>query len=106
MAFPQGLPPTDVTVHPTMVYEAIALLPIAFVLFGMRQRQVVDRSVVGAYLVMTALVRFLIQWLRVYEPFAGPLGFAHIAAMIVIAVGLYLLLTPPPPASAPARARR
>ncbi|MBA3638439.1 MAG: prolipoprotein diacylglyceryl transferase [Acidobacteriota bacterium] len=95
IAFPEGLPPTDVPVHPTMVYESLALLPIAFVLFGMRRRQVVDRSVVGAYLVMTALVRFLIQWLRVYEPFAGPLGFAHIAAMIVIAAGLYLLLTPP-----------
>ena len=32
----------------------------------MRGRKVVDRSVVGAYLVMTALVRFLIQWIRVY----------------------------------------
>lgn len=106
MSFPKGLPPTDVPVHPTMVYEAIALLPIAFVLFGMRRRQVVDRSVVGAYLVMTALVRFLIQWLRVYEPFAGPLGFAHTAALIVMAVGLYLLLTPPAAARTPARPRR
>ncbi|HYI30082.1 MAG TPA: prolipoprotein diacylglyceryl transferase [Bradyrhizobium sp.] len=105
VAFPEGLPPTDVRVHPTMVYEAIALLPIAAVLLWMRRRQVVDRSVVGAYLVMTALVRFLIQWIRVYEPFAGPFGFAHIAALLVMAFGLYLLLTPPPPAAQP-RGRR
>jgi hypothetical protein len=54
---------------------------------------------------MTALVRFLIQWIRVYEPFAGPFGFAHIAALLVMAFGLYLLLTPPPPAAQP-RGRR
>ena len=48
-AFPKGLPPIDVPVHPTMVYEAVALLPIAAVLFRMRGRKVVDRSVVGAY---------------------------------------------------------
>lgn len=96
MAFPAGLPPTDVPVHPTMVYEAIALLPIAALLFWMRRRRAEDRSVVGAYLVMTAFTRFLIQWIRVYEPFAGPLGFAHFAALAVMGVGLYLLLTPPP----------
>lgn len=105
IAFPQGLPPTDVPVHPTMVYEAIALVPIAAVLFSMRKRQVVDRSVLGAYLVMTALVRFVVQWLRVYEPFVGPFGFAHFASLAVVAVGIYLLLTPPHPARQ-VRARR
>ena len=105
VAFPQGLPPTEVTVHPTMMYEAVALMPIAAVLFAMRRREVEPRSVVGAYLVMTALVRFVIQWLRVYEPFLGPFGFAHLAAMAVVAVGFYLLLTPPP-AAAGARRRR
>ncbi len=105
VAFPQGLPPTDVPVHPTMIYEAIALLPIAAVLFSMRRREVVDRSVVGAYLVMTAFVRFVIQWLRVYEPFAGAFGFAHFASLAVMAVGLYLLLTPPA-ATVAARPRR
>jgi prolipoprotein diacylglyceryltransferase len=69
----------------------------------MRKREVVDRSVVGAYLVMTALVRFVIQWLRVYEPFVGPFGFAHFAALVVMAAGIYLLVTPP---AAPARSRR
>ena len=104
ISFPRGLPPVDVPVHPTMVYEAIALLPIAAVLVWMRGRNAVDRSVVGAYLVMTALVRFLIQWIRVYEPFAGPLGFAHIVAILVMVFGVYLLLTPP--ASEPRPRRR
>lgn len=96
IAFPEGLPPTDVPVHPTMVYEAVALVPIAALLFWMRRRRAADRSVVGAYLVMTAFTRFIIQWIRVYEPFVGPLGFAHLAALAALAVGVYLLLTPPP----------
>ena len=54
---------------------------------------------------MTALVRFVIQWIRVYEPFVGPLGFAHVVAMVVMGVGLYLLLTPPPAGRAPAPLR-
>lgn len=103
VAFPQGLPPTDVPVHPTMMYEAVALLPVAALLFRMRNRGVVDRSIVGVYLVMTALVRFLIQWLRLYDPFAGPFGFAHLAAIAAMAIGVYLLLTPPP--AAPVRPR-
>jgi phosphatidylglycerol:prolipoprotein diacylglycerol transferase len=95
IAFPEGLPPTDVPVHPTMVYESIALAPIAAVLFGLRRRGAEDRSVVGAYLVMTASTRFLIQWIRVYEPFVGPLGFAHLAALAAVTVGIYLLLSTP-----------
>ena len=94
IAFPQGLPPTDVPVHPTMVYEAIALLPIAAVLFRLRRRRADDRSIVGAYLVMTAFTRFLIQWIRVYDPVIGPLGFAHLAALAAMAAGIYFLLTP------------
>ena len=93
IAFPEGLPPTDVPVHPTMIYESVALLPIAAVLFSIRRRAVGDRAVVGAYLVMTALTRFVIQWIRVYEPVAGPLAFAHLAALAVTAAGIYLLVT-------------
>jgi hypothetical protein len=42
---------------------------------------------------MTALTRFAIQWIRVYEPVAGPLAFAHLAALAVTAAGIYLLVT-------------
>jgi phosphatidylglycerol:prolipoprotein diacylglycerol transferase len=94
LAFPEGLPPTEVPVHPTQIYEAAALVPIAAVLFRLRRRRAPDRAVVGMYLVLTASVRFLIQWIRVYEPVAGPLGFAHIAALLAIGAGAYLLRSP------------
>ena len=92
MAFPNGLPPTNVPVHPTQVYEAVALIPTAFVLFRMRRRGAGDRAVVGVYLLSTATLRFFIQWIRVYEPVLGPLGFAHVAALLAMAVGLWFIV--------------
>jgi phosphatidylglycerol---prolipoprotein diacylglyceryl transferase len=91
MAFPQGLPPTDVAVHPTQIYEAIALVPIAIWLVRLRRRAVPDAAVIGTYLLLTASVRFLIQWIRVYDPVVGPLGFAHLAALLAMAAGAWLL---------------
>lgn len=93
MAFPDGLPPTDVPVHPTQIYEALALVPIAVLLFRLRRSGATDRFVLGIYLVLAAGVRFLIQWIRVYEPVVGPLGVAHLAALCAMAVGAYLVLT-------------
>ena len=90
MAFPKGLPPTDVPVHPTQIYEAVALVPIALMLFRMRRRGAADHRVVGVYLLSTASVRFLIQWIRVYDPVLGPLGFAHVAALVAMAAGIWI----------------
>jgi len=95
IAFPEGLPPTDVPVHPTQIYEAVALVPIAALLFRMRRNGAHDRLVVGTYVVLAALTRFFIQWIRVYDPFVGRLGFAHLAALIAMAAGAYLLWTRP-----------
>jgi phosphatidylglycerol---prolipoprotein diacylglyceryl transferase len=105
MAFPQGLPPTDVAVHPTQIYEAIALVPIAIWLVRLRRRAVPDAAVIGTYLLLTASVRFLIQWIRVYDPVVGPLGFAHLAALLAMAAGAWLLVIAGPPPARPGTPR-
>lgn len=92
MAFPNGLPPTDVRVHPTQLYEALALAPIALMLFRMRQRRASDHTVVGTYLLSTAGLRFLIQWIRVYDPVFGSMGFAHVAALLTMVAGVLTLV--------------
>ena len=92
VAFPQGLPPTTVPVHPTQLYEAFALVPIALVLLRLRRQRASDRVVLGVYLVTTAAIRFGIQWIRVYEPVVGNLGFAHLGALSAMAVGIFLLV--------------
>ena len=50
VAFPQGLPPTTVPVHPTQLYEAAALVPLALLLVHWRRHGRTDHFVLGAYL--------------------------------------------------------
>src|SRR5687768_11768010 len=49
VAFPEGLPPTSVSVHPTQLYEAFALVPLAMLLFHWRREGRPDIVVLGGY---------------------------------------------------------
>lgn len=91
VAFPEGLPPTTERVHPTQLYETAALLVILWLLLRWRRQGRSDRFVLGAYLVATGLVRFAIEFLRWRQPIIGPFAVAHVAAAVVMAVGVVLL---------------
>ena len=93
VAFPEGLPPTTVPVHPTQIYEAIVLLPIAFLLIRWRRQGRSDRVVLGTYFVLAGLLRFLIEFVRVNERVIGPLTVAHVASLVAVAGGAALLYT-------------
>ena len=91
VAFPQGLPPTTVPVHPTQLYEAIALVPIAMMLIRWRRKGLDARTVLGRYLVAVGLLRFLIEFIRVNVRVIAGLTVAHLASLCVIVVGAALL---------------
>ena len=91
VAFPEGLPPTFVRVHPTQLYEMAALLPIAWLLIRWRRAGRSDTFVVGAYLVLAGTVRFAIEFLRVNVRVLGPLTVAHLGALAIIAIGFIML---------------
>ena len=93
IAFPEGLPPTFEVVHPTMIYEALALIPLAWVLIRARAREVPDRIVLGGYLASAGLIRFAVEFLRINERVVGPLSVAHVAALVAVAAGGSLLVT-------------
>lgn len=92
VAFPEGLPPTTVPVHPTQLYEMLALLPLAWVLVRWRRQGRSDRFVLGWYLVGAGSVRFLIEFLRTRESLVGPLAVAHLFAFLAVCAGAVLLL--------------
>ena len=92
IAFPEGLPPTDVAVHPTMMYEAIALVPLAWILIRLRRAGAADAFVLGTYLAGAGLIRFALEFLRINERVLGPLSVAHMAALLAITLGAALLL--------------
>jgi phosphatidylglycerol---prolipoprotein diacylglyceryl transferase len=95
LAFPEGLPPTDVPVHPTQLYEAVPLVVLALRLLRWRRAGVADRLVLARYLLLAGALRFGIEFLRVHEPFVGGLAVAHVAALIAIALGTGLMLFRP-----------
>jgi phosphatidylglycerol:prolipoprotein diacylglycerol transferase len=92
IAFPQGLPPTSAPVHPTQIYEALALVPLAILLFRWRRQGRADAFVLGAYLLLAGAIRFAIEFLRVNECVVGPFSVAHLASMVVIVLGVALVL--------------
>lgn len=96
VAFPEGLPPTSIPVHPTQLYEMAALLPIVWLLVRWRRQGRPDIFVLGAYLAATGSVRFVIEFLRVHLPFVGPFAVAHVFSLVAIGVGVVLLASSHP----------
>lgn len=92
IAFSEGLPPTSAPVHPRQIYEALALVPLAILLFRWRGQRRADAFVLGAYLLAAGAIRSAIEFLRVNERVVGPFSGAHLASMVVIVLGLALVL--------------
>ena len=91
VAFPRGLPPTDVPVHPTQLYEAIPLVGLAVLLTRLRAAGTPDRRVFGIYLLLAGLLRFAIEFLRVDERVLLGLSVAHLASLGAMLAGAALL---------------
>jgi phosphatidylglycerol---prolipoprotein diacylglyceryl transferase len=92
VAFPEGLPPTNVPVHPTQLYEAIALVGIAWALLQWRRADVDDRVVLGRYFVLAGLTRFAIEFIRVNARLVGPLTLAHLISIVLVTIGTVMIL--------------
>jgi phosphatidylglycerol:prolipoprotein diacylglycerol transferase len=93
VAFPRGLPPTTVPVHPTQLYETLALSVVVWLLLAWRRRGVADRVVFGRYLVLAGAVRFLIEFVRVNLPVLGPLTLAQVISACLVIGGAVLIVT-------------
>jgi len=72
IAFPKGAPPTELTVHPTQLYEVAWLLLVGALLWRRRRT---SPFLFGEYLAAAAVGRFAIEFLRINNPLA--LGFTQ-----------------------------
>ena len=92
MGYPHGVVPTGpgVTVHPTPVYETLAMLAVFAVLYRMASRPQPGWYVFGWFLVLQGVERFLVEFLRLNPDFAlgltGPqwIGVASAVAGVVV----------------------
>lgn len=95
VAFPEGLPPTTVPVHPTQLYESIGLAALAAILIAWRRAGVADLVVLGRYLVLAAALRFAVEFVRVHDTVALGLAPAHWLSLAIASVGVAVLATAP-----------
>lgn len=91
VAFPNGLPPTDVPVHPTQIYEAVFLGWLAWLLIREERRGVSDSHILGHYMILAGGFRFLLEFIRVNEPVLFGFTVAQILAFILAATGAVLI---------------
>jgi len=87
--------PLNLAVHPTQLYEAGAEAIIFGVLYRWYGRHGRDGAVIGLYLILYSVVRFLVEFVREHQqenPFGGPLSAAQWIALALICVGGWLLV--------------
>jgi prolipoprotein diacylglyceryltransferase len=66
-------------------------MPIAWLLFRLRRQRADDRLVLGSYLIVTSVVRFLIEFIRVNERVALGLTVAQWACLGLVVIGVWLV---------------
>ena len=90
VAFPRGLPPTTVPVHPTQLYETGGLAVIAWALIRWRRNGISDTIVFARYLVLAGGLRFVIEFVRINVRIAGAFTLAQLIAGAIVVLGLVL----------------
>lgn len=100
MSFPNGLVPTTQRVHPTPIYELLAAILFIWILWrlGSRQlpavtfsaKQLPAGSVFAAYLALTGIARFLVEFIRINPRSFLGMSNAQVASILSLIVGLGL----------------
>lgn len=102
---PDASPTTVLAVHPTQLYEVIAMLAAFMVLWAWRRRDRPLGWLFGVYLVFAGIERFLVEVLRAKDDrFLGPFTVAQLTSGLVVAVGIAIagrLAQAPNPAPPP-----
>ncbi len=90
MAYPDGAVPTTVKVHPTPIYETLAMGLLAYALWALRDRVRVG-ALFAAYLVGAGVERFLVEFLRRNTETAAGLTTPQFESLVMAAVGVLWL---------------
>jgi len=90
MAYPDGTVPTTEEVHPTPVYETLAMGVVAWFLWR-RRHTLPPGGLFALYLVLAGAERFLVEFLRRNEDTALGLTTAQLESIALMAAGLVWL---------------
>jgi phosphatidylglycerol:prolipoprotein diacylglycerol transferase len=91
MAFPNGIEPTFVPVHPTPLYELAAGLLIGAWLWWRGGKPHGTGAIVGQYLVLSGIARFLVEFIRRNPKVLFGLSNAQLASLGSVVAGIVLI---------------
>jgi phosphatidylglycerol:prolipoprotein diacylglycerol transferase len=90
MSYPDGTVPTDVKVHPTPVYETLAMGAVALLLWQLRDR-VRPGVLFALYLVLAGIERLLVEFIRRNDDLALGLTLPQLISVgMIVAGGVWL----------------
>ena len=92
MSFPHGIEPTLVRVHPTPLYELAAGLLIGWWLWRRGGRPHRTGAIVGQYLVLSGVARFLVEFIRRNPKVLWGLSNAQLASAGSVVAGIALIV--------------
>jgi phosphatidylglycerol:prolipoprotein diacylglycerol transferase len=84
--------PIDVRVHPAPVYETLAYGAVFLILWSLRRGRYPDGTMLWLYLVLSGIVRFAVEFVRVNPKVVYGLSEAQLISLALIAVGVIQLL--------------
>ena len=91
MAYPDGTEPTATPVHPTPVYETLAMGLVALVLWRLRDR-LTNGLLFALYLLLSGTERFLVEFIRRNSDVALGLTQAQLISLVMMIAGAAWLL--------------
>ena len=91
IAFPNGLPPTNIAVHPTQLYEMSAYFIIFFYLRHRKRNQTFSGEIIFEYLFLGGLSRFMVEFIRTNTKYIFGLSGAQYLSILMMAIGAYQL---------------
>ena len=89
IAFPKGLPPTDITVHPTQLYEMAAYFSIFFYLRYRKRNQQFKGEIIFEYLFLGGFARFMVEFIRTNTKYLFDLSGAQYLSILMMGIGAY-----------------
>jgi phosphatidylglycerol---prolipoprotein diacylglyceryl transferase len=93
IAFPKGLPPTDVRVHPTQIYEIILSVIIFIYLWKIRKKDAPTGRLFSIFLILAGIERFLVEIVRNTTPSPIPhISIAQLMSVVMILIGIIKLI--------------
>jgi len=92
MSFPNGLEPVFVPVHPTPIYECLAGLVIGWWLWHRAGKPHAVGLILGQYLILSGLARFLVEFIRRNPKVLWGLSNAQLASVGSVIAGFILLV--------------